>query len=242
MQRKIIYLNFLLAPLLYSFIGVINSARKPQPENTPPIVKIINPKNNSVFDSNTIINYEISVADKEDGNSKYDEINAKEVLLEVKHVTKLQAPNNSVQPDAPGIAIMRMSNCFNCHNFNSKGIGPSFFDISKKYPATKSNTDSLLKHVRYGSTGTWGHEKMPTHTEITVEEIKTAVQWILKKATDPEVDYYIGLSGSLRIKPPVNTKSKGLYVLTASYLDHGLKTTPGKQRLKGEDVVIVQGK
>jgi cytochrome c len=242
-RHKIVYFNILTALFLYVFISISNMfSNTNQQENTPPTVKIINPKNSSAFDFNTAINYEISVADKEDGNSKYDEINAKEVLLEVRHVDRLPATNKAAQPDAPGIAIMRTSNCFNCHNFNVKGIGPSFFEISKKYPANKSNVDTLVKHIREGSTGTWGKEKMPTHTEMTSEEIKTTVQWILKKATDPEVDYYIGLNGSFRIKPAVNTKSKGVYVLTATYLDHGSKASPGKQRLKGQDAVVITGR
>jgi cytochrome c len=241
-RPKVIYLNILVAPLLYCFMVAINSSKSNQPENTPPLVKIINPKNNSAFDFNTAINYEISVTDKEDGNSKYDEINAKEVLLEVRHVAKLPATNSSVQPDVPGIAIMRVSNCFNCHNFNGKGIGPSFLEIGKKYPVTKANTDTLVKHIKDGSTGTWGREKMPTHTEMTSEDIKTTVQWILKKGADPAVDYYIGLNGSFRIKPPVNANSKGIYILTATYLDHGLKASPGKERLKGQDAVVITGR
>jgi cytochrome c len=240
-KSKPIYLNIFVALLLIAFVNLDNpSANKQQQENHPPVVKIITPKNNSPFDFDAQINYEISIADKEDGDSKYDEINAREVLLEVRHVAKPSARiNKNVQPDPPGIAVMRTSNCFNCHNFNSKSIGPSFYEINKKYPATKSNTDSLVKHIREGSSGTWGKEKMPTHTELTNEEIKSTVQWVLKHAADPDVDYYIGLTGSFRIAKPVSSKPGGVYILTASYVDHGLKNAPGKPRLKGEDVVVL---
>ena len=243
LKPKIIYLDIFITLILYSLLNpYILFKNKIQQENTPPAVKIIFPKNNSLFDFNAPINYEISVADKEDGNSKYDEINGKEVLLEVRHIAKLPAANTVVQPDAPGIAIMRISNCFNCHNFNGKAIGPSFYDIGKKYPATKPNIDTLIKHIKDGSSGTWGKEKMPTHTELTAEEIKTTVQWILKHATDPDFNYFIGLNGSFRIKQPVNPKPNSVYLLTASYLDHGLKNAPGTQRLKGEDVVVINNR
>jgi len=242
---KPIYLNITIALLLYALANFFN-AKKPQQENHPPVVKLISPKNNSIFDFDTQINYEITVADKEDGDSKYDEINAKEVLLEVKFIknkSKLIALlNKGIQPDLPGIAIMRTSNCFNCHNFNGKSIGPSFFEISKKYPATKSNIDTLIKHIKDGSTGYWGKEKMPTHPELTDEKIKATVQWILKHAADPDVNYYIGTTGSFRIGQPGTSKLKSDYLLTASYVDHGLKDAAGKQRLKGGDMVVIHSR
>ena len=78
---------------------------------------------------------------------------------------------------------------------------------------------------------------MPTHPELTIAETKNAVQWIMKNAADPNVNCYTGLEGFFRIKPD----SKGAYVLTASYTDHGLKDVPGK-RLRGVDVVVIQSK
>lgn len=234
-----IYAGIFVSAFLYAFVNPLNKD-KIQPENQPPVVKIINPKNNSLFDFDTQVNYEISVADKEDGNSKYDEINAKEVLLEVRYAAgkaKMQAMlNKGTSNDPQGLAIMRSSNCFNCHNFNGKSLGPSFYEISERYPATAANTDSLVKHIMKGSTGIWGKEKMPTHPELTNQESKSTVQWILKNAKDPDVNYYIGLTGSFRIKSPPS--KKGSYMLTASYIDHGLKSTPGKQ-LKGQDIVYI---
>jgi len=246
-RPKFIYLNIFALLFLYTLINFDTTFdKKAQQENQPPIVKITSPKNNIPFDFDTPVNYSISVADKEDGNSKYDEINVKEVLLEVRRIkdkSKLSAIiNKGSPPDASGIAIMRTSNCFNCHNFNGKSIGPSFNEISKKYPATKPNVDTLIKHIKEGSTGTWGKEKMPTHPELTSEEIKTTVQWILKHATDADVNYYIGTEGSFRIKAPTASKPGGFYVLTASYVDHGSKDSPGKQRLKGQDMIVINSK
>jgi cytochrome c len=243
---KPIYLNTLIPLFLLYASANFSNTKKLQQENHPPVVKLISPKNNSTFDFDTPINYEVSVADKEDGDSKYDEINIKEVLLEVRYIkdkSKLTALlNKGTQPDLPGIAIMRTSNCFNCHNFNGKSIGPSFYEISKKYAVTKRNTDTLVKHIRQGSSGTWGKEKMPTHPELTHEEIKATVQWILKHAAEQDVNYYIGTTGSFRIGQPNTSKLKGDYLLAASYVDHGLKNAAGKQRLKGGDMVVIHAR
>jgi len=246
-RPKLIYLNISITLFLYALITLENPFnKKAQQENHPPVVKIVSPKNNSIVGLDAVINYEISVSDPEDGNSKYDEINSKEVLLEVRRLTgKLKSPvttNKVVPNDLPGLTVMRTSNCFNCHNFNSKSIGPSFHEISKHYPATPAMTDSLIKHIRDGISGIWGKEVMPTHPELSKDEIKNTVQWILKHGADPEINYYIGTIGSFHITPPAISGQKSIYVLTASYVDHGLKIAPGKQRLKGQDVVIIYRK
>jgi len=245
-RPRLIYINIFVALFLCAVLNFSNPfSKNSQQENQAPVVKIITPKNNSLFDWDTQINYGISVADKEDGDSKFDEINVKEVLLEVRYAgnkSKIPTVSNVIPADPPGLAVMRTSNCFNCHNFNSKSIGPSLFDISKRYPATLANLDSLVKHIRAGSSGIWGKEKMPTHPELSPTETKSTVQWILKHAADPDVNYYIGTEGTFRIKQPGASKPNAAYILTASYIDHGLKNAPGKQRLKGQDVVVLHSK
>jgi len=231
-RPKLIYTGIFFSLPFFAFINSF----KPQQENQPPIVKIISPQNNASFDPNSPITYKITVSDKEDGESKYDEINVKEVLLEVRHLQKGKAATKAVQDDPPGLAAMRISNCFNCHSFNGKLIGPSFYEMSKRYSATKSNMDSLIKRIREGSAGIWpGREKMPAHPELKADEIKNMVQWIMKYGADPEVTYYVGLEGSFRIDPD----KKGAYMLAASYIDHGLKNAPATKHLKGQDVVII---
>ncbi|MDB4920120.1 c-type cytochrome [Mucilaginibacter sp.] len=237
---KLVYLNILVPLTLFVAINFSATSIIRQ-ENHLPVVKIINPKNNSTFDWDTQVNYEISVADKEDGDTKYDELNAKEVLLEVRYAgnkAKVQAIlNKGVQNDPPGLAVLRTSNCFNCHNFNSKAIGPSFNEIAVKYTTTASNVDLLVKHIREGSTGIWGKETMPTHPELSAEEVKRTVQWIFKYAKDTDVSYYVGTTGTFRTKLSAAAGKKGVYMLTASYMDHGLKMV---KHLKGQDVVVLR--
>jgi len=202
-------------------------------ENHPPVVKIISPQTNSSFEKDASVTYKITVSDKEDGESKFDEINTKEVLLEVRYLksgkTLAASPHNN------GVNIIMTSNCITCHGFNTKAMGPSFADINKRYPATKANVDSLVKRIQFGSTGIWGKEKMPPHPELSVTDIKSIVQWITKSASDPNVSYYVGTDGYFRFKPDA---PKGTYQLTASYTDHGLKDVPGK-KLRGQDVVAI---
>jgi len=215
-------------------------------ENHPPSVKIETPAGSAVLSAGAPVNYRISVADKEDGSSGFDEINAKEVLLEVRYMgaaasgkpatgapaSSVSALSKSVPDDAPGLAVIITSNCFNCHNFNGKAIGPSFYDISKRYPAAKASTDTLVRRIKDGSSGVWGKEKMPSHPELDAGDIKRSVQWILANAAKPNITYYNGTTGILSLN------KKGSYLFTASYTDHGVKGS-AHPRAKGFDRIVV---
>ena len=218
-----------------------NFARtKRQQQNHAPVVKIITPKSNSNFIAGSQVNYSITVADKEDGDSKFDEINVKQVLLYIKYVSdesKLNTLlNAAVENDEPGLAAIRMSNCFNCHVFDSKVIGPSFNDINKRYNPTAENIALLEKRIREGSAGVWGKEAMPSHPELNKEQIQSMVKWITHHASAIDEDYYIGTEVAFKLP-----NKAGTYLLIANYLDHGLKEGDGKN-LKGQDMVVIRSK
>jgi cytochrome c len=229
---------FILIFFIFLFCVIKNFAAKnkiAQQQNHAPVVKIISPANNSSYNANAQVHYEISVSDKEDGESKYDEIDAKQVLLEVKYFNDTSKINTATnETDAPGLAAMKTSNCFNCHGFDNKVIGPSYNEINKKYKPTAANMALLEKRIKEGSTGVWGKTPMPTHPELTDAQIKNMVQWIMQNASAPNVHYYIGLEGNFSLQ----TASKnGAYVLTASYTDHGINNA---SRLEGKDAITIK--
>ncbi|HXR83976.1 MAG TPA: c-type cytochrome [Hanamia sp.] len=230
--------TFILISVTFVFLfDSINFAaafeKKSQPNN-PPSVKIISPKNNTVFSTGTPIHYSITVSDKEDGDSKYDEINPKEVLLQVKllnDTVNMEMIKNRIENDSPGLMALRISNCFNCHSFDSKLIGPSFEEINKRYKPTAENIALLSKRIREGSSGVWGKVSMPTHPELSDSQTQNMIKWIMQNASSSNVHYYIGIEGSLTLK------AQKTYLLTASYTDHGINNSG--QRLKGQDVIVI---
>jgi len=244
---KKIQVFFCLLVVLTSFVYATAYPKKfnqlfiVQQQNTAPAIKIINPKNKAVVNAAVPLNYSVTVSDKEDGDSKYDEINIKEVLLQVTYFkdtsTLAAVMKEPVQKDAAGLAAIRTSNCFNCHNFNNKLTGPSFNEIGKKYTSNTASIALLQKHILEGSTGVWGNVSMPSHPELNKEQAVNMVQWILQITADTNTDYYIGTTGSFQM--PAN--KKGAYLLTASYTDHGLDNDVA-QRLKGEDRIVIYSK
>jgi cytochrome c len=225
-----------LLPVVLALIG--QSGKRPPQDNHPPIVKLVSPANNTSINPGSQLAYEISVADKEDGDTRFGEINPKEVLLEARYFANRAALHafmaKPVPNDPPGLAVMLRSGCFNCHDFKGGAMGPSFADMGRRYPHTALAADTLATRIKDGSTGIWGKEKMPSHPELTADEINSVVRWILQYATTRNVDFYVGTSGIFKVPED----RPGAFALTASYTDHGLKDLPGI-RLRGVDRVVV---
>lgn len=240
-----IFISVLFIFLFYAAVNFASPKKnKLKQQNNAPVVKIVSPANNGIFIPGAPLHYSVTVSDKEDGESKYDEINTKEVLLEVKYISdasKLaEALKKTVQNDAPGLAAIRISNCFNCHGFDNKVIGPTFDEINNRYKPTSSNMALLEKRIREGSSGIWGKVSMPTHPELTNEQIQNVVKWIMQNASGSAVHYYIGTEGSFSLQVPADAGKNSAYLLTASYTDHGLNNTG--QHLKGQDAIVIRAK
>jgi cytochrome c len=235
--------GFVVIAAIFQLAWITGRESADQDVNKPPLVEITKPYNNTDYIWDTPVHYEIKVSDREDGESKFDELNVNEIFLEVEYAATAPPKENNfrIKKDAQGLSMIKTSNCFNCHTFNSKLIGPSFFDISKKYLPTKANIELVAKRTRAGSTGVWGKEKMPGHPELNEEQTKSIVQWILEKAADPKISYYSGTEGLIRFPLPAGESAQGVLILTASYTDHGVENDP-TQRLKGQERIILLGK
>jgi len=218
-----------------------DTSQLPQKTNHVPKVRITAPVKGGRYAVNSMIHYTIVVSDAEDGDSRYNEILPKEIFLRVqyfKDTSRIPAHFNPSAAKQQGISAMEASNCFNCHNMKSSLIGPSFEQINHKYPHTDSSIQLLTARVLNGSKGIWGSAVMPTHKELTVATARQMIQWIMDHGADAGLNYYTGNSGMIRLQP-TNQSSQGLYVLTASYTDHGLKNIAGK-RLTGIDNLIIR--
>lgn len=213
-------------------------------QNHAPQVKIVKPDPAATLPLSQLIPFKISVSDKEDGDSKYDEINGAEVFLRVQQVANREEVTSILseagQRDDPGFVLLQKSNCVNCHAFRAPGIGPSFADICARYPNSITNVMVLTQRVLSGASGVWGTQVMPSHPEFTKEQAREIISWILTNTGNPATTYYFGTEGTLTLNPSSETSSRAIFVLRASYTDHG---TPGDSvKLQGEDAIVVQGK
>jgi cytochrome c551/c552 len=89
----------------------------------------------------------------------------------------------SVEQTRADEAFARASGCFECHNMNEQGIGPSFRAIAAEYRSNVASRAMLIEGVRSGSKGKWpavskGVPMPPYSPRISNEDIERLVDWI----------------------------------------------------------------
>jgi cytochrome c len=214
-----------------------------QSTNHAPVVKFILPLKNTVHAWNQYLPYSIEISDKEDGESKYQEIQSGEVLVKLKYFANATLASAYLKQkkiiESSEVNSMLVSNCFNCHAAKLKLAGPSFLDISKRYQNTINNRDQLVHHIQNGSKGIWGGEAMPSHPELSDTVARQIVKWILQYARDPGLNYFVGLEGTLPLDKPSMTALQGFFIVTAFYTDHGSPDFPDK-KITGSDQLMIQ--
>jgi cytochrome c len=215
--------------------------------NTPPSVRIIAPPDNGLFDWDTQVRYTIRVSDQEDGESEYQEIAPNEVMLEVVYLPNAARAGEYVRReqfaalDAPGLALIRRSDCFGCHAVQDKLTGPPFAEIAKRYPHNPATITLLAERIVQGNAGVWGEAAMPPHPDFTRAQAEQIVSWILENTKDPDRCYYPGTEGAFRTRSRPAGGTPGAYVVTASYTDHGPKDAQGTA-LHGHHAILLRGK
>jgi cytochrome c len=209
-----------------------------------PIVTITSPRMNSSYSWNALVNYNIVVSYR-GKSTEYQELPPKDVLLRTTYVPDLSTM--VVEPPAvsggspAGLLEITHSTCLGCHSFKARAMGPSFAAVGRRYPQNQTTIDILSQRIRKGSTGMWGQERMPAHTELTEDQLHAIVVWILQDAANPNVNYYVGTEGTFRMEADATSPSKGGIRLTASYTGPAPTGHP-EQAPHGEDTMIVGGR
>jgi cytochrome c len=83
---------------------------------------------------------------------------------------------------APAMADLQLAtakNCMACHAVDKKLVGPSYKDVAAKYAGQKDAADKLAAKVLKGGSGTWGPVPMPANAQVSPDEAKKLVAWIL---------------------------------------------------------------
>jgi cytochrome c len=89
--------------------------------------------------------------------------------------------NTGSQVKLDVLDIAKKSNCLSCHGINTKIIGPAFSDISVKYKSDPNAEKRLVEKVRNGGSGSWGAIAMPAQVQVTNEDIRLLVNWVLNE-------------------------------------------------------------
>lgn len=210
-------------------------------DNEPPVVTIAQPDPSRPFGWGGQFRYAITVSDREDGESAFGEIRSHEVLLEVEYLPasdRDETPASSGRDEPAGLALLQKSTCFTCHADKTSLVGPSFAAIAAKYADDREAIDRLERHVREGSSGTWGTLPMPPHSHFSPSEATAVVRYVLDQGRQRHRWVYPGLEGVVRIIDRPDGAAAGRYRLTASYLDNGLAGVPGTAKRGGHSITL----
>lgn len=194
--------------------------------NEVPKVEVAVKGNRTFFFADQPIEYEVKVADREDGTLAGRKIAPEDVVVSVDFMqgfdrTAIAQGHQAGVSLSAGKRLMDLSDCKACHAIDKKSIGPSFMDIAKRYKPTAQDIDQLSNKVIAGGGGVWGEQAMSAHPQLSKNDASEMVRYILslsdpKKAGRPVRDKYM----------PANTGKPGMYLVSATYTDRGGPAVP----------------
>ena len=75
--------------------------------------------------------------------------------------------------------LAKNSGCLNCHNVDTKLVGPSLKEIAAKYAGQDDASDYLAGQIKNGSNGVWGPVPMPPNAMVSDDNAKVLADFIL---------------------------------------------------------------
>lgn len=76
-----------------------------------------------------------------------------------------------------GNQIIETLDCSGCHSVSERMIGPSYQEIADKY--SEKDMDALAAKIIEGGSGVWGSVPMQPHSQVSKEDAKKMVSYIL---------------------------------------------------------------
>jgi cytochrome c len=136
-------------------------------------------------------------------------------------MTHIAQGHQQAAVELPGKALIAQSDCKACHILDQKSAGPAYKDVAAKYKGQKGAVDVLAAKVIKGGAGVWGTTEMAAHPQISVDDARKMVEYVLSLADDKN-QRKLPLRGS--VTPGKETD--GAYVLTATYYDKAQGAVP----------------
>ncbi|MEQ6118632.1 c-type cytochrome [Reichenbachiella sp. MALMAid0571] len=78
------------------------------------------------------------------------------------------------------------SDCFTCHDWTEKTVGPAFQQIAEKYSKEDEVVTQLAVKVQQGGSGVWGQAAMNPHPQLGIEDIEEMIDYILSLDKRPD--------------------------------------------------------
>ncbi|THV62031.1 c-type cytochrome [Chryseobacterium candidae] len=103
----------------------------------------------------------------------------KENTAEAASSSEAVAVSEPAQSNLSGEQIIETLDCSGCHSVNERMIGPSYKEIAGKY--SEKDTELLASKIIEGGSGVWGSVPMAAHPQVSKEDAKKMVEYILSQ-------------------------------------------------------------
>jgi cytochrome c len=77
------------------------------------------------------------------------------------------------------LTLATQSGCMACHQVETKVVGPAYKEVAAKYKGDAAALDMLVAKVKSGGVGTWGQIPMPPNPQVSDDNIRAIVTWVL---------------------------------------------------------------
>lgn len=219
----------------YYFVNLVASDGKDisrssvivRPGNEPPKVTIHISGNRSFYWKGRNIDYTVEVSDLEDGSTKDGSIPADEVrvtkdfLEQGYDLTEVAQGHQLPSPVTLGKNLVEGLDCMACHKISESSVGPSYSAVAQRYKDDPGAQNFLAGKVINGGSGNWGEQAMSAHPDLKPEDASLIITYILSLADAPAGENQSDLKGQFSTDRHRPDNYNGLYILTASYTDHG---------------------
>src|SRR5436190_12508715 len=141
----------------------------------------------------------------------------------------------------PGLALMKRTTCFACHNATDQSAGPPYIAVAAKYAAEPGAREKLQAKVITGGAGVWGALPMPPHPQHTPAEAAQMVDWVLSLAQRQITTLPNAAEGKTNVpnsgQGGFGRSENTVILLTASATDQGANGLPA---LRGSTEVLLR--
>ncbi|MDN5395814.1 MAG: c-type cytochrome [Chryseobacterium sp.] len=93
--------------------------------------------------------------------------------------SETSAVSEPVKTNLSGDQIIETLDCSGCHAVNERMIGPSYKEIAEKY--SDKDIEMLASKIIEGGSGVWGGVPMAPHPQVSKEDAKKMVEYILSQ-------------------------------------------------------------
>jgi cytochrome c len=204
-----------------------------QAGNEPPQVSFnIVGGNRTFFFPNQSFDYDVRVADKEDG-SLDNGIAPDQVSVTIDYLKEgfdqVEIAQGHLSADATaqfasGKKLMEQSDCKACHLVDKKSVGPNYLAVAAKYKDDPKAVDYLAKKIINGGGGVWGDVNMAAHPQLSVADASEIVRYILNLSNAARKT--LPVKGTYTTQIPKGVSDQGVLILRASYTDKGAQGIP----------------